>query len=448
MPNEIREYRNISTLRSWEKNPRSITEKDFNRLKNQIKKLGQYKPLIITADGEVIGGNMRLKAYQALGIQNVWVSTVTPKNEAEKLEYALSDNDRAGQYEEELLAQLILETPDFSADDYRLDLGKLSTIKELLSKFSPDPDEDDVPEIDQTVSYSKQGEVYQLGEHRLMCGDSTNLSDYQKLMNGALADLIFTDPPYNVDYKGGGGQKRSGIKNDKMSAEAFEQFLSNALSAMMKVSADHAPFYICMSPKELGTLKQAFEKNGGHWQGTIIWVKNKFTLGGSDYQHQYEPILYGWKDGCSHFWAGDRNKGDVWESLEEIKPHFDGIHTILRLPGYEIKLEGKVDGQIIRKKEQSNIWRFDKPLKSDEHPTMKPVKLVTHALRNSSQIGNIVLDPFGGSGSTLIASHKTDRICYTMELDPKYCDVIRKRYVRELGEQESDWQELTPAIKE
>lgn len=288
--NTNREYRKIDTLRNWDKNPRSISEKDFKRLLVQIKKLGQYKPLIITDDGLVLGGNMRLRAYRELNIDDVWVSVVDAPTQKERLEYALSDNDRAGQYDEEVLADLIRDTQGFDQDLYRIDLGKLSTIKELLSKYTPDRDEDTAPEVDtKSDPISKPGEVYVLGQHRLMCGSATEEADMKKLMGSDKADLIFTDPPYNVDYKGGGGQKREGILNDKMSADDFYQFLFDSISNMVKVAQSHAAFYICMSPKELGALKQAFEDAGGHWQSHIIWVKNNFTLGGSDFQHQYEP---------------------------------------------------------------------------------------------------------------------------------------------------------------
>lgn len=444
--NTNREYRNIETLQNWDKNPRSISEKDFKRLIQQIKKLGQYKPLIITKDGLVLGGNMRLRAYRELGITDIWVSIVEASTQKEMLEYAISDNDRAGQYDEELLAELIMDTKGFDQELYRIDLGKLSTIKELLSKFAPEGDEDEAPEVDiESEPISKPGEIYVLGQHRLMCGSATSTEDMKKLMGTDKADLIFTDPPYNVDYKGSGGGRREGIMNDKMSADDFYRFLFDSISNMVKLAQMHAPFYICMSPKELGALKQAFEDAGGHWQSHIIWVKNNFTLGGSDYQHQYEPILYGWIEGMKHFWNGDRNHSDIWEDLETIKPKFDGTHTIIELPGYTIKLEGKATGEILKGKRQSNIWRYDKPAKNDEHPTMKPIKLVSNAIRMSSQIGNIVLDPFGGSGSTLIACQKTDRVCRTMELDPKYCDVIRKRYAQAIGEE--NWEEATPCLK-
>lgn len=441
----------VSELKNWDRNPRQIDKKDFERLKRQIKRLGQYKPLLITEDNVVIGGNMRLRAYIDLGIAEAWVSVVPAKTPKEILEYALSDNDRAGSYDEELLAELLTEQPDFNLEDYRVDLGKLTDLKDLLSKFGPDPDEDEVPELDENVAFSKEGEVYQLGPHRLMCGSATSQSDMDKLMDGVFADLVFADlvfadPPYNIAYSGGEGKKRKAIANDSMSTEQFAGFLGGAIDQLMKHTSDEAGFYICMSPKEMGTLKIAYEANGGHWQSFIIWVKNTFTLSGSDYQHQYEPILYGYKEGKHHYFVTDRNNADVIEDLEVSKPRYDGTTTYLHFAGFELQLDGKVTGKIIRKKQESNIWRHDKPVRSDDHPTMKPISLVVQALRNSSRIGDNVLDSFAGSGTTLMACQKTDRINYSMELDPHYCDVIRKRYAKAVGEEDA-WQEATPKTK-
>jgi len=441
-----KEYRKLSTLKNWDRNPRTIDKKDFERLKKQIQKLGQYKPLIITPEGVVIGGNMRLRAYTDLHMEEAWVSVVDAKTPKQLLEYALSDNDRAGNYDEQLLAELLMEQPDFNLDDYRVDLGKLTDLKDVLSKFGPDPDEDEVPELEEGVAYSKLGEVYQCGPHRVMCGSATDYDHLNELMALQQAHMIFTNPPNNIAYKGGEGKKRKEIANDNMSTEAFAGFLGSAIAGMMRCSHDEASFYICMSPKEIATLKIAFEANGGHWQSFLIWVKNTFTLSGSDYQHQYEPILYGYKSDKPHYFVTDRNNADVIEDLEKVHPRFDGTKTILKFAGFELQLDGKVTGKVVMKKQESDIWRHDKPVKSEDHPTMKPVSLVVQALRNSSLIGDNVLDVFGGSGTTLIACHKTDRVSYTMELDPHYVDVIRKRYAKAIGEEEA-WQDATPRVK-
>lgn len=407
----MREIWSIEKLKPWTKNPRDIKKEDFERLKRQIKELGQYKPLLVTREGEVLGGNMRLKAYKELGINEVWVSVVTPKTEAEKVKYALSDNDRAGFYISDQLTDLITEYGvEINLDDYKVDLGEAMTLSEVLNKFGiNEVVEDEPPEVPEEAE-SKLGEVYQLGRHRLMCGDATKIEDVEKLMDGKKADMVFTDPPYNVDYEGGTGLK---IKNDKFAnKQAFYQFLYDSLSALRPfVKGD---LYICMSSSELHTLQKAFQDCGGHWSTFIIWVKDRFTLGRSNYQRQYEPILYGWFTGSTHYWSGLRNLGDVVK--EEAKTDEFGETWF--------KLDGLVQG---------DIWEFDKPKKNKEHPTMKPQELCARAIKNSSPLDGVILDTFGGSGSTLIACEQTNRTCYMMELDPKYCDVITKRWMKFTG---------------
>lgn len=269
--------------------------------------------------------------------------------------------------------------------------------------------------------------------HRVLCGDSTKKEDVERLMSGNSAQMCFTDPPYNIDYQGGVGahkqNKRERIQNDKMSKEDFREFLNKAIKSIVKNT--DGGIYICMGPSELDSLKGEFEKAGGQWQSFIIWVKNNFTLGGADYQNTYEPILYGWRKGVvNHYFIDRRDIANVWEDLSKVKTEYDGKETTITFAGFKVKLQGKIEkGQVIRKKQYVDIWRHNKPIKSSEHPTMKPISLVTEAILNSSREGNIVLDPFLGSGSTLIASEKTNRICYGIEIDPKYIDVIIQRYV-------------------
>jgi DNA modification methylase len=252
----------------------------------------------------------------------------------------------------------------------------------------PQEGEDDIPETPEDP-ISRPGDLWILGNHRLLCGDSTVVTDYEKVLGGVKADLCFCDPPYNVDYAGGVGAEKAGkgrrIKNDAL-GDAFGQFLNDAC-VLINMHTDGA-VYICMSSSELQTLQAAFKSAGGHWSTFIIWAKDRFTLGRADYQRQYEPILYGWPEGVKRHWCGDRDQGDVW-----------------------------------------NIQR---PSKNDLHPTMKPVALVERAIRNSSRKGDLVFDPFGGSGTTLIAAEKTGRHASLIELDPKYVDVIVRR-----------WQEFT-----
>jgi DNA modification methylase len=249
---------------------------------------------------------------------------------------------------------------------------------------------DAVPETpDKAVT--APGDVWVMGEHRLLCGDATQIEAIEKVLAGGLADMVFTDPPYNVNYGATMKDKLRGnkrkIANDNLGAD-FEKFLKDACVNLLAVTK--GAVYICMSSSELHTLQKAFREAGGHWSTFVIWAKNTFTMGRSDYQRQYEPMLYGWKEGTEHFWCGARDQGDV--------------------------------------------WFVKKPVVNDLHPTMKPVELVERAIRNSSKGRDTVLDPFGGSGTTLIACHKAGRAARLVELEPRYCDVIVKRWQDFTGE--------------
>lgn len=407
-----KEIWHIDRLKNWERNPRSIKKDDFERLKKQISTLGQYRPLVVTPDGIVLGGNMRLRAYKELGINDIWVSVVEAKDEKAMLEYALSDNDRAGNYDETQLGELIQDS-GIDLDMYKVDLGNASTLSELMAQLGPEVVEDEPPEPSDEPTDTKAGDVFELGRHRLMCGDSTKREDLDLLMAGKRADMVFTDPPYNVDYSGGmhadGTQsKRDKIKNDKMSSEQFYDFLSSVMKNLLAVTS--GAFYVCMSSSELHNLWKAFTDNGGHWQTYIIWAKDAFTLSRSDYQHQFEPIMYGL--------AEDEIERAVNEVDEDKLPIMYGWSKHNWYGG----------------RKQGDVWRIDRPKVSKEHPTMKPIALCAKAIKNSSTINNIILDVFGGSGSTLMACEQTDRICYMSEIDPKYVDVIIKRWEDFTGE--------------
>ncbi len=381
------EKRKITQLKNWDKNPRSIKKNDFERLKTQIRDLGQYKPLLITEDGTVLGGNMRLRAYRELGVEEVWVSIVDAKTEDEKLAYALSDNDRAGYYDADLLANLIPDFPNFEWEQYAVDLKEPQNLQQLIDSLTPE-EEDEAPAISEDEPISKIGEIYTLGRHRLMCGDATNINDVSKLMDGAKADMVFTDPPYNVDYEGSTGLK---IENDKMDKTAFYQFLNEAFVNLLTSLKRGGAIYICHADLEGLNFRKAFEDAGFSLKTTIIWNKNSLVMGRGDYHWKHEPILYGWQEGQTHNWFGDRS--------------------------------------------QTSVWDISKPSINKEHPTMKPIALIARAIKNSSKAEDIVLDTFAGSGSTLIACEQLDRTAYIMELDPKYCDVIRKRYENYINRQ-------------
>lgn len=389
----------INRLTGWDKNPRSILAKDFTRLKAQIKKLGQYKPLLITKDGEVIGGNMRLKAYRELGIKDIWVSVVDPKTDDQKLEYALSDNDRAGYYDSDALANLI---PNYQIEwsQYAVDLKPPEDIQQLIDRITP-VDEDEVPEVSSEPAISKLGEVYQLGRHRLMCGDSTKIENVEKLMDGDKADMVLTDPPYNTGMdKKGDSTWLSHMFHDNFTPDQFYSLITNSLANMYAFTKGSAVFYVCIDWRNVGLIKNKVEglmpvKN------IIVWDKMVHGLG-SDYKFTYEMIVVG-------------KKGDP-------------------------KIENRIGT------DYQDIWRVQRKMgRNEEHATAKPIELCKKPILHASKQDDIVLDLFGGSGSTLIACEQTNRICYMMELDPRYCDVIRKRYAKFIGK-ENEWESTTPSI--
>ena len=310
--------------------------------------------------------------------------------EAQCQAYAICDNKltNSSEWSEELLR---LELGDLQAAGFDLaltgfDQDELDRLLVVERDLDADPDEAPEPPAE---PISKPGDLWICGEHRVLCGDARVLADVEKVLGGELADMCFTDSPYNVNYSTKDkkrGKSRS-MLNDFL-GEEFGAFLYDACVNILTVTK--GAVYMCMSSSELDTLQTAFREAGGKWSTFVIWAKNTFTLGRSDYQRQYEPILYGWKQGADHYWCGDRDQGDV--------------------------------------------WFFDKPTRNDLHPTMKPVALVERAIRNSSKNRDIVLDPFGGSGTTLIAAERTGRRACLIELDPKYADVIVQRWQEQTGQ--------------
>lgn len=367
-------------------------------LKKKIQRWGQFKPILVTKEGEVIGGNMRLRAYKELGIEDVWVSIVEPKSEAEKTEIAIADNESSGEWDILKLEELAVEfKDDINLDDYKIDLdGK------WWGSFLPEEEvvEDEAPEVDEDNVVSKLGEVYQLGRHRLMCGDSTKVEDVERLMDGKKADLLLTDPPYNVAYE---GKTKDALKieNDSMKGSEFREFLRLAFTSAEVYMKPGASFYIWHADSEGFNFRGACKDIGLQVRQCIIWNKNSMVMGRQDYHWKHEPCLYGWKDGAPHNWNADRK--------------------------------------------QTTVWDIERPSRSSEHPTMKPLALCQRSIKNSTKEKDIVLDIFLGSGSTLIACEQTNRICYGLEIDPKYCDVIRKRYAKFINKEE-EWQILTPTI--
>lgn len=422
----------IEAVKGWDKNAREIHPKDFERLKVQIVELGDYKPIIVekTAEGYIaLGGNMRLKAYRELGYKKVWAIIVKPKDDAQRLKLSLSDNDRAGYYVADLLAENLKSVNFKNLTDYKVDIkvpeidmaGILDKAKEAVQG------EDDAPALPDK-STIELGQMFRLGDHVLMCGDATKEDDVRALTNSQKVHMVFMDPPYNVDYHGAPDEGREGIQNDDMVDEAFFNFLNNSIDNALKICMGAA--YICMGYSHIHTLHAAFKKAGGYFSTYIIWVKSSFTLGRSDYQHGYEIILYGWPTEVkNHYFIQDRSKSDTWKDLKEFQAKIvNDKTTTLDFGPFSLELDGKVTGRFLVNKEKVDIWRYNKPAKSFLHPTMKPVGLVEEAIINSSERGQSVFDLFGGSGTTMIACEKTGRRAFLMEIDPRYCSVIIKRW--------------------
>jgi DNA modification methylase len=386
----------IGDLIPYEHNSRTHSPEQIAQVVKSIQEFGWTCPILAGADRGIIAGHARLEAARELKMTEVPVIVLPHLNEAQRRALVIADNRIAANagWDEALLRE---EIQSLQVEDY--DLEVLGFSDDELDALLADPveetagktDEDAVPEAEEHV-VSTLGDVWLLGQHRLLCGDSTQTAAVETVMAGGLADMVFCDPPYNVNYGATMKDKLRGksdrkIANDNLGSE-FEKFLHDACVNMLAVAK--GAVYICMSSSELHTLEKAFTEAGGHWSTFVIWAKNTFTMGRADYQRQYEPILYGWKEGTDHFWCGARDQGD--------------------------------------------IWFIKKPHVNDLHPTMKPVELVERAVRNSSKTRDTVLDPFGGSGTTLIACEKTARQARLIELDPKYCDVIVRRWQEFTGE--------------
>ena len=368
----------------YSRNARTHSAEQVAQVAASMREFGFTNPILIDGDSGVIAGHARLQAARKLGLTEVPVIVLDHFTAAQKRAYILVDNRLAlnAGWDDELLAaeMATLREEEFDLNLLGFDDEELDRLRnELDSPF--DADENAAPEV-QELAVSRHGDLWILGPHRVLCGDACSRADLDRVLDGQPADMVFTDPPYNVDYAPEDAQGRERrIANDNL-GEDFPEFLRQVCTHL--VAWSNGAIYIAMSSSELHTLKQAFRAAGGHWSTFLIWAKDRFTLGFSDYQRQYEPILYGWPEGKPHYWAGARDQGDVW-----------------------------------------NIAR---PFMNKLHPTMKPVELVERAITNSSRRGATVLDVFGGSGTTVIACAKTERKGRLIELDPKYVDVIVKRW--------------------
>ena len=383
----IIEKKNAADLLPAEYNPRKDLKPgdlEYEKLKRSIEQFGYVEPVIWNkATGRVVGGHQRLKVLMDMGITEVDCVVVDmPEDKEKALNIAL--NKISGEWDKDKLSLLIadLQGVDFDVSLTGFDPAEIDDLFKDSHKVKDD--DFDVDAELQKPTITKAGDIWQLGRHRLICGD-TKAETYELLMGTTKANLVITDPPYNVNYEGSAGK----IKNDNMADDAFYNFLLNAYTQMHSAMADDASIYVFHADTEGLNFRRAFADAGFYLSGCCIWKKQSLVLGRSPYQWQHEPCLYGWKKNGKHQWYTGRK--------------------------------------------ETTIWEFDKPKKNGDHPTMKPIPLLAYPIMNSSMSNSVVLDPFGGSGSTLIACEQTDRICYTVELDEKFCDVIVKRYIEQVG---------------
>ena len=370
----------LTNLKSNPSNPRIIKDDKFKKLVQSIKdfpEMMEKRPMVCVTDvdGKLhpLGGNMRLKALQELNFKEIpdtWVMLADSWTQEQRNEFTIKDNVGFGEWDWDSLAN---EWDSEKLDDWGLDIPDFA-VKEL------EAEEDDFEVPNEIKTDIVLGDLFEIGEHRLLCGDSTDSDQVAKLMNGSKADMCHTDPPYNIDYEGG-SKKREKIANDKL--DDFPKFLYDVYTTIATALKKGGAIYVWHASSETHNFIQQFLDAGFLFKSYIVWNKNNSTFGRSDYHWKHEPCIYGWLDGASHKWCGDRK--------------------------------------------QTTVWDIERPSRSDEHPTMKPIPLCSKPLENSSDIGDIVLDVFLGSGSTMVASHQLKRKCYGMELDPKYCQVIIDR---------------------
>jgi DNA modification methylase len=382
---------NVDRLVPYARNARTHSKEQILQIRASLREFGFVNPVIVDKDLNIIAGHGRILAAKEEGITEVPCVFAEHLTEAQKRAYIIADNRLAlsAGWDAEMLSVEIadLQGVDFDISILGFDNAELN---KLLSGIEDVKDDDfDVDSELKNPAISQLGDLWLLGNHRLVCGDSTKPETFALLMDGKQANLVVTDPPYNVNYEGNAGK----IKNDNMADDKFYQFLFDAFTLTEKAMARDASIYVFHADTEGLNFRKAFSDAGFYLSGTCIWKKQSLVLGRSPYQWQHEPILFGWKKTGKHAWYSDRK--------------------------------------------QTTIWEFEKPKKNGDHPTMKPVQLIAYPVLNSSMTGSIVLDPFGGSGSTLIACEQTERVCFMVELDEKYCDVIVKRAIEQLGSNES-----------
>lgn len=392
MEKEMQYYlADVSELIPYVRNARTHSEVQVSQIAASIREFGFLSPILVAEDNTILAGHGRLAAALKLGLKKVPCVKENHLTETQKRAYIIADNKlslNAG-WDSELLAVELseLEGADFNLDLLGFDEAELSSIFDADKDVSDD-DFDVEKELEEPC-FSKTGDIWMLGKHRIICGDATKLETYKTLLENTKVNLVVTDPPYNVNYEGAAGK----IKNDNMEDDKFYQFLFNSFVNMEQAMADDASIYVFHADTEGLNFRKAFQDAGFYLSGCCIWKKPSLVLGRSPYQWQHEPCLYGWKKKGKHKWYAGRKETSVWE--------------------------------------------FEKSKKNADHPTMKPIALLAYPIKNSSMTNSLVLDPFAGSGSTLIACEQTGRVCYAIELDEKYCDVIVKRYIEQVGNDKS-----------
>tara|TARA_Y100001972_G_scaffold128846_1_gene192115 strand:- start:4808 stop:6094 length:1287 start_codon:yes stop_codon:yes gene_type:complete len=393
----------LSEIKSNPNNPRIIKDKNFKKLVQSLKDDPQMlyaRPVIVNKDMIVLGGNMRLRALQELNYEQVPIGVADWDQEEQKA-FIIKDNVSGGEWDEDILANEYdaqqlndwgLDVPDWEEKDY-------------------DPQEDNYIIQDDIVTDIKNGDLFDIGPHRLLCGDATNQKNIERLLKGDLLDCVLTDPPYNVDYMDSKGNK---IQNDNQSEASFAAFLKLSFTETAKHTKEGGAWYVWHADSNGLQFRSAFENAGLDLKQCLIWVKNTLVLGRQDYQWRHEPCLYGWKPGAAHYFTDDRKNTTVIEDQIDLT----------KLKKSELL---KICQDLIQENLPTTVLNFDKPLKNDLHPTMKPILLLTPLILNSTRTNEIIGDFFLGSGSTMVAAHQVDRRCYAMELDPKYCATILDR---------------------
>ena len=400
---------NIEKLKFADYNPRGATDKEVAELKKSIERFGFVEPVIVNSAPKrmniIIGGHFRVRMAKEMGIKEVPVHYIKITEIEKEKELNLRLNKNLGHWDFDLLA-------DFD-EAMLLDVGFDSDeLDKLFLDLDPEDRDDEVPEIPE-IPKSEYGDIYQLGEHRLMCGDATKKEDVMKLMSGQKADVVFTDPPYNVNYKGQGEKTKNHIKNDNMSADAFMEFLTNSFTNYRSAVKGGAGVYVFHSSSTQTQFEEALERAGFEVKTQLIWNKPSSALGWGDYRWKHEPFFYAGIKGEKTQFYGDRTHATVWDFQKNDRQLLAWAQKMKR---YEA--QGK-----------TTVWSMARSNVNEYvHPTQKPVELISYALANSSKSGDIVLDFFMGSGSVLIACEKTKRVSFGMELDPKYIDVIIKRW--------------------